>query len=57
MICVLGDMSYVIWRTIFVNTIGLGDHVSGGGPQAEVRVHILDIPVSVGWRICITRNL
>ncbi len=31
--------------------------ISGdGAPQAEVRVHILDIPVSVGWRTWMTKN-
>ncbi len=33
MISVLGDMSYVTWETIFVNTSGRGDHVGGGGPS------------------------
>ncbi len=57
-------MSYVTWGTILVNTSRHGDHVGGGdpsggdgAPQTEVRVHILDIPVSVGWRTCMTSNL
>ncbi len=56
MISVMGDMSYVTWGTIFVNTSGRGDHVDGGGPQAEVRVRFLDLPVSVGWGACMTRT-
>ncbi len=31
MMCVLGDIIYVTWGTIFVNTSGHGDHVGGGG--------------------------
>ncbi len=33
MIGVLGDMSYLTWGTIFVNTSGCGDHVGGGDPS------------------------
>ncbi len=32
-ICVLGDMSYVTWGTIFVNTSGRGDQVGGEDPS------------------------
>ncbi len=32
-ICVLGDVVYVTWKTIFVNTSGHGDHVGGRGPS------------------------
>ncbi len=32
-ICVLGDVVYVTWGTIFVNTSGHGNHVGGGGPS------------------------
>ncbi len=37
MICVLGDMSYVTWGTIFVNTSGRGGPSGGdGGPKLRL---------------------
>ncbi len=60
MICVLGDMSYVTWGTIFVNTSGRGDYMGSGGPslgngapQTKVRVHYLNIPVYNRMVVCL----
>ncbi len=55
LICVLGNVVYITWRIIFVNTSGHGDHVGGGGPsggngspQLRLGSIFIDIPVSVG---------
>ncbi len=47
MMCVLGDVVYVTWRTKFVNTTGHGDHVGGrspsggdGGPQLRLGANL-----------------
>ncbi len=63
LICVLGNIVYITWRIIFVNTSGYGDHVSGGGPSGgnwapptEVGVHFYRHP-SIWWRTFMTTNL
>ncbi len=55
LICALGNVVYITWRRIFVNTSGHGDHVGGGdpsggngAPQLRVGSIFIDIPVSVG---------
>ncbi len=55
LLCVLGNVVYITWRIIFVNTSGHGDHVGGGGPsegkgapQLRLGSIFIDIPVSVG---------
>ncbi len=55
LICVLGNVVYVTWRRIFVNTSGCGDHVGRGAhqgvmepPQLRLGSIFLDIPVPVG---------
>ncbi len=54
---VLGNVVYITWRRIFVNTSGHGDHVSGGGPSGgnggpptEVGVHFYRHP-SFSWMV------
>ncbi len=57
LICVLGNVVYITWRRIFVNTSGQGDHVSGRGPlggngaaPTEVGVHFYRHP-SFSWMV------
>ncbi len=33
LICLLGNVVYVTWRIMFVDTSGHGDHVGGRGPS------------------------
>ncbi len=55
LICVLGNVVYVTWRILFVNTSEHGDRVGGGAPsggngapQLRLGSIFIDIPASVG---------